>query len=214
MLPEVPAEVPSAILERRPDILQAEQDLIAANARIGVARAQYFPTIFLTGNWGSASAALNDLFSGPAKIWSYAVESSVPIFTAGGIAGLVTSAKAVQQQTLYRYQQAIQNAFREVDDGLIDQQKTGERLQAQARQVEALRTYARIARLRFDEGYTSYIEVLDAERSLFNVELSYTQTHGDLFRALINLYKAMGGGWIVMADRMTTPANTEKAKAQ
>jgi multidrug efflux system outer membrane protein len=206
--------VPSAVLERRPDILQAEQDLIAANARIGVARSQYFPTISLTGYWGAASAALNDLFSGPSHIWSYAVQSSVPIFTAGGIAGLVTSAKAVQQQTLYRYQQVIQNAFREVDDALIDQQKTGERLQAQARQVEALRTYARIARLRFDEGYTSYIEVLDSERTLFNVELSYTQTHGDLFRALINLYKAMGGGWIVMADHMTTAASPEKAKAQ
>ena len=214
ILPGVPAGVPSAILERRPDILQAEQDLIAANARIGVARSQYFPTISLTGYWGAASAALNDLFSGPSHIWSYAVQSSVPIFTAGGIAGLVTSAKAVQQQTLYRYQQVIQNAFREVDDALIDQQKTGERLQAQARQVEALRTYARIARLRFDEGYTSYIEVLDSERTLFNVELSYTQTHGDLFRALINLYKAMGGGWILEADRMITSTGTEKDKAQ
>ncbi len=203
VLPGVPAGVPSAILERRPDILQAEQDLIAANARIGVARSLYFPTISLTGDWGAASAALNDLFSGPSKIWSYAVQSSVPIFTAGGIAGLVTSAKAIQQQTLASYQQVIQNAFREVDDALIDQQKTGERLQAQARQVESLRNYARIARLRFDEGYTSYIEVLDAERTLFNVELSYTQTHGDLFRALINLYKAMGGGWIVKAERMT-----------
>ena len=214
ILPGVPAGVPSAVLERRPDILQAEQDLIAANARIGVARSQYFPTISLTGYWGAASAALNDLFSGPSHIWSYAVQSSVPIFTAGGIAGLVTSAKAVQQQTLYRYQQVIQNAFREVDDALIDQQKTGERLQAQARQVEALRTYARIARLRFDEGYTSYIEVLDSERTLFNVELSYTQTHGDLFRALINLYKAMGGGWILEADRMITSTGTEKDKAQ
>jgi multidrug efflux system outer membrane protein len=210
VLPEVPAGVPSAILERRPDILQAEQDLIAANARIGVARAQYFPTIFLTGNWGAASAALNDLFSGPSHIWSYAAQSSVPIFTAGGIAGLVTSAKAIQQQTLARYQQVIQNAFREVDDALIDQQKTGERLQAQTRQVESLRNYARIARLRFDEGYTSYIEVLDAERSLFNVELSYTQTHGDLFRALINLNKAMGGGWITRADSFAS--GTEAAK--
>jgi multidrug efflux system outer membrane protein len=213
VLPGVPAGVPSAILERRPDILQAEQDLIAANARIGVARSLYFPTISLTGDWGAASAALNDLFSGPSKIWSYAVQSSVPIFTAGGIAGLVTSAKAIQQQTLARYQQVIQNAFREVDDALIDQRKTGERLQAQARQVESLRTYARIARLRFDEGYTSYIEVLDAERTLFSVELSYTQTHGDLFSALINLYKAMGGGWLNTADRIATQAPSAAAPA-
>ena len=210
-VPRVPEGVPSAILERRPDVRQAEQDLIAANARIGVARAQYFPTISLTGNWGAASTALNDLFTGPAHVWSYAAQSSVPIFTAGGIAGLVTSAQAVQQQALYRYQQVIQNAFREVDDELIDQLKTRERLQAQARRMGALRNYARLARLRFDEGYTSYLEVLDAERTLFNVELSYTQTHGDLFRALINIYKAMGGGWIMKADAMSTTVDLSQA---
>lgn len=201
--PAVPAGLPSELLERRPDIRQAEQDLIAANARIGVARGLYFPTISLTGFNGTASAEFDELFSGPASIWNYGGQLTVPIFTAGGIAGVVKASEAVQQQRLARYKQAIENAFREVEDSLIDQQKSQERLAAQGRQVDALRTYAGIARLRFDEGYTSYIEVLDAERSLFNVERSFTQTRAAVLRSLVNLYKAMGGGWVAEADRMT-----------
>ncbi len=191
----VPAGLPSDLLENRPDIRQAEQDLIAANAQIGVARAQYFPSISLTGLFGWASMDLSNLFSGPARTWNWAAPVSVPVFTGGAIAGQVQVAEAVQQQALLGYQQSIQNAFREVEDSLIDQRRTREQLEAQARQVESLRNYARIARLRYDNGYTSYIEVLDAERSLFSAELSYTQTQGTLFQALVNLYKAMGGGW-------------------
>jgi multidrug efflux system outer membrane protein len=127
----------------------------------------------------------------------------MPIFTAGAIAGQVRAAEAIQQQALLSYQQSIQTAFREVDDALIDQKKSREQIDAQARQVESLRNYARIARLRYDNGYTSYIEVLDAERSLFNAELSYTQTQGILFLSLVNLYKSMGGGWVVTAEGLT-----------
>ncbi len=185
VLPEVPEALPSTLLERRPDIIQAEQDLIAANARIGVARSLYFPTISLTGFRGSESSHLSDLFSGPARAWSYAGQATMPIFTAGRIAGLVRASEAVRQQALLQYEQAIQNAFRDVEDSLIDRVKTRERLDAQARQLEALRTYARVARERFDEGLTSYIEVLDAERSLFNVELAYTQTQAVLLTSLI-----------------------------
>ncbi len=206
VLPEVPEELPSTLLERRPDILQAEQDLIAANARIGVARSLYFPTISLTGFRGSESSHLSDLFSGPARAWSYGGQAVMPIFTAGRIAGLVRASEAVQQQRLARYEQAIQNAFRDVEDSLIDREKTGERLDAQARQLAALRTYARVARQRFDEGLTSYIEVLDAERSLFNVELSCTQTQAGLLVSIVNFYKAMGGGWINEADRTAQAA--------
>jgi multidrug efflux system outer membrane protein len=202
-LPAVPAGLPSELLERRPDIRQAEQDLIAANAQIGAAKALYFPTISLTGLLGTSSSSLSDLFSGPSKVWSYAVPISMPIFTAGAIEGRVRAAEAVQQQTLIRYQKAIQASFREVDDALIDQNRTREQLRAQLRQIEALRSYVRLARLRYDNGYTSYLEVLDAERSLFNVELTYTQVQGVLFQALVNLYKAMGGGWVVEADRLT-----------
>jgi len=203
VLPAVPQGVPSDVLGRRPDIRQAEQDLIAANARIGVARAAYFPSISLTGDYGYASTAFSNLFDGPAKSWSWAAPVVAPIFTAGQISGEVKAANAIQQQTLFRYQQVIQNAFREVEDSLIDQNKSREQLSAQGRQVEALRNYAHFAQLRYDEGYSSYIEVLDAERRLFSSELSYTQTQATLFRALVNLYKAMGGGWVNEADQLT-----------
>jgi multidrug efflux system outer membrane protein len=205
MLPAVPAGLPSDLLMNRPDIRQAEQDLIAANARIGVARAQYFPTISLTGLFGWASTDLSDLFSGPAETWSWAVPVTAPIFTGGAISGQVRAAEAIQQQALVRYEQVIQTAFRETEDSLVDQKKTKEQLQTLKEQVGSLGNYARIARLRYDNGYTSYIEVLDAERSLFNAELSYTQTQGVLFQALINLYKAIGGGWVTDAEKMTMP---------
>ena len=206
-MPAIPAGLPSYLLERRPDIRQAEQALISANARIGVAKAAYYPSIGLTGFFGSASADLSDLFSSPAKVWNYSVPVSVPIFTAGKIAGNVRAAKAVQQQALAGYRQAIQNAFREVDDSLADQARTREQLSAQDSQVKALEKYLELARLRFDNGYTSYLEVLDAERSLFNAQLSYVQNQGVLFRAMINLYKALGGGWVTEAEKETAPSS-------
>jgi multidrug efflux system outer membrane protein len=206
VLPAVPAALPSDLLTNRPDIRQAEQDLIAANARIGVARSQYFPVISLTSSFGYASTDLSKLFSGPARVWSLAAPLTAPIFTAGAISGQVKSAKAAQQQALLRYQQVIQTAFREVEDALIDQKRSREQLEIEAQRVITLRNYARIARLRFDSGYTSYIEVLDAERSLFNAELFHAQTKGILFQALVNLYKGIGGGWVVQADHLTTGA--------
>lgn len=202
-LPTVPSGLPSELLVRRPDIRQAEHDLIAANARIGVARAAYFPTVSLTGALGTSSRDISDLFSGDSKAWSFAGDVSLPIFTAGRIEGQVKAAEAVQQQALIAYQGVIQNAFREVDDALVDQDRTRVILDAQKLQVLSLKDYARLAKLRYDEGYSSYLEVLDAERSLFNVELNYTQTQADLFSALVTLYKTMGGGWIDQADEMT-----------
>ena len=202
-LPSIPAGLPSDLLARRPDILLAEQNLIAANARIGVAKAAYYPAISLTGFFGFASADLSNLFTGTAKVWSYSAPITMPIFTAGKIAGDVQAAEAIQRQALAGYRQSIQSAFREVDDSLADQGRTREQLAAQARQLQALEKYVELARLRFDNGYTSYLEVLDAERSLFNVQLSYTQNQGVLFQAMINLYKAMGGGWVTEADRLT-----------
>jgi multidrug efflux system outer membrane protein len=204
-MPAVPAGLPSDLLEQRPDIRLAEQNLISANAQLGVARAQYFPDISLTGLFGYESTRLSSLFSGPARIWSWAVPLTAPIFTGGAIAGQVKEAEAIQKETLFQYQQAIQNAFRDVEDSLVDQHRTRDQLEALARQVEALRTYARVARLRYDNGYTSYIEVLDADRNLFSAELNYTQTQGTLFQSLVNLYKAMGGGWIVAADELSKP---------
>jgi outer membrane protein, multidrug efflux system len=126
------------------------------------------------------------------------------------LSGQVKAAEAIQQQTLVRYQQVIQNAFRETEDSLVDQRKTKEQLQTLKQQVGSLTDYARIARLRYDNGYTSYIEVLDAERSLFNAQLSYAQTQGVLFQAMINLYKAVGGGWIMEAEQLTVQQYDEK----
>ncbi len=203
LLPAIPAGLPSDLLERRPDLRRAEQDLIAANALIGAAKAMYFPTISLTGLFGYASPSLSSLFDGPSKVWQYAAPITMPIFTAGAIAGQVQAAEAVQQQALFRYQKAIQEAFREVDDSLVSQDRTRAQLLAQGRQVEALQQYASTARLRYDNGYTSFIEVLDAERSLFNAQLQFVQTQQVQLQAMVNLYLAMGGGWVVEAGKMT-----------
>lgn len=200
VLPEVPEGLPSELLEKRPDILQAEQNLIAANARIGAAKALYFPTISLTGILGAASPELTKLFSAGTSFWSLAGPIAMPLLNFGRIKGLVKSTEAVQQQALYAYQQVIQNAFREVDDALVGHVKSQERLQPQGLQIEALRNAVKLARMRYDEGFASYIEVLDAERSLFNAELLYTTVHGDVYRSLIGLYKAMGGGWVAVAE--------------
>ncbi len=200
ILPAVPAGLPSDLLERRPDIRQAEQLLVAANARIGVAKSLYFPTISLTGALGTVSTDLSDLFTSASRTWNYGVPVSVPLFTAGRIGGEVKAAEAAQQQAVLNYQQAILSAFRDVDDSLLDRSKSGQRLETLGRQLKALRNYSRLARLRYDEGYTSFLEVLDADRSLFNVELSYTSSQNTLFRSLINVYKAMGGGWVDAAE--------------
>ena len=137
----------------------------------------------------------------------------MPIFTAGNISGQVKQAEALQQQALFTYQKAIQVAFQEVADSLVSLQKTREKLVVQGRQVDALATYARLARLRYEGGYTSYIEVLDAERSLFNAQLSYAQAQGTVFTSSVNLYKAMGGGWVVDAERMTSVVYGDGSKA-
>ncbi len=214
VLPAVPAGLPSDILANRPDIRQAEQNLIAANANIGVAKAQYYPTISLTGALGWASNDLSNLFTGPSRIWSWAVPVTAPIFTGGAIAGQVRSAEAVQQQALITYQQAIQTAFREVDDALVDQKRTKEQISSQIEEVGALRDYVRLAGLRYDNGYTSYLEVLDANSRLYSAELAQTQTQGTLLEALVNLYKAMGGGWVVEADKMTMSKSGSAAKPE
>jgi len=204
--PAVPAGLPSDLLERRPDLRQAEQDLVAANAQIGAAKALYFPQISITGLLGTQSGQFSKLFTGPARVWSFAGSVTQPIFEGGAIAGQVKQAEAVQQQALYSYRKAIQVAFQEVDDALISSQKLREQFDVQGRQIEALGTYAHLARLRYEGGYTSYIEVLDAERSLFNAQLSETQTQAGVLVSYVNLYKAMGGGWVVDAEGLTTQA--------
>jgi multidrug efflux system outer membrane protein len=200
VLPAVPAGAPSSLLANRPDILAAEQNLVAANARIGVARSQYFPTISLTGLFGYVSEELDNLLQNSANVWGLGGNALGPIFTGGAISGQVRASEAVQRQALTGYLQTVQAAFRDVDDALISVQKSRERLVAEGRRVQALGDYARLAKLRYDEGYASYIEVLDAQRSLFDAELQYVSVRGDVYTSLVNTYKAMGGGWVMQAQ--------------
>jgi multidrug efflux system outer membrane protein len=202
ILPVVPAGVPSDLLVRRPDIREAEQILVAANARIGVARAEYFPRISLTGVLGFASDDLSNLFRSSANVWSIGGNALGTIFAGGAIEGQVRATEAVQRQALVGYLLVIQTAFREVDDALISIEKSREELVAQGRRVEALREYARLAQLRYDNGYVSFIEVLDADRRLFDSELEYAQNQSNLYTSLVSVYKAMGGGWIVRAEEV------------
>jgi multidrug efflux system outer membrane protein len=200
-MPPVPAGLPSELIERRPDLLAAEQSLVAANARIGAAKAAYFPSISLTGAFGAASRSLSDLSSGAARVWSYGADISMPIFTAGAIAGQVTSAEAAQRESLARYRKAVQSGFQETEDALVGVSKSREALDASKLQVEALTTYARLARRKYEGGYTSYLEVLDAERSLFNAQLELAQSQANVLLQATALYKSLGGGWVDLADQ-------------
>ncbi|HOW47818.1 MAG TPA: efflux transporter outer membrane subunit [Rubrivivax sp.] len=202
-LPQVPAGVPSALLERRPDLLQAEQQLIAANAQIGAAKALYFPTISLTGAFGNASNELSRLFSGPARVWSYSGTLAGPIFSFGAISGQVAQAEAAQQAALLSYRLAIRNAFADVDNALVANQKLHEQLDAQRKLVAALQQYTELARLQYDGGYAPYSTVLQAEQALFPAELNLVSIRAQLFGSAVNLYKAMGGGWVARADELT-----------
>ena len=203
--PAIPADLPSALLERRPDILQAEQNLVAANANIGVAKSLYFPSISITGFFGSVSTATSDFLTGPSRAWSVGANLAGPIFTFGGISGQVRTAEAAQREATLFYQQAILTAFRETNDALVGSQKTLEAVEAQARRVKALRDYARLSRLRFDNGVASYIEVLYSENELFSAELVAVQAQADRYTQLVNVYKAMGGGWVDAADSIALP---------
>ena len=202
-LPTVPAGVPSTLLERRPDLLQAEQSLIAANAQIGAAKALYFPTISLTGALGSSSADLSNLFKGPSRVWNYAGQVIGPIFTFGAVSGQVAQSEAAQQAALLNYQLSIQSAFADVDTALVANQKLKEQQGAQERLVAALKDYARLAKLQYDGGYAPYSTVLQAEQTLFPAELTLASVRASVFSSAANTYKAMGGGWITLADKET-----------
>jgi multidrug efflux system outer membrane protein len=193
--PPIPEGLPSDLLARRPDLLAAEQELVAANARVGVARAEYFPRISLTGLLGVESVELSSLFDARSRTWQIASGLAAPIFTAGRIRGQVEAVSAQEQQALYGYVLTIQQAFQEVEDSLIATRKIREQQAAQDLQVQAFLRTLRLATLRYENGYVSYLEVLDAQRSLFNAELQQVQLQGARLAAIVNLYKALGGGW-------------------
>ncbi|MEW5736990.1 MAG: efflux transporter outer membrane subunit [Thermodesulfobacteriota bacterium] len=193
--PDVPAGLPSGLLSRRPDLRRAEQNLVAKNADIGAAKAQYFPSLSLTGGFGFASTELSNLFVGPSRTWSYAAGLTQPVFMGGAISGVVAQAEAAYTQTLFSYRKAVIQAFSEVEDALAARKWSAEELAIQAEQMQTLREYARMARLRYDNGVTSYLEVLDADRALFSVELSAVEAKSSSLTSLVNLYQALGGGW-------------------
>ncbi len=208
-LPEVPAGIPSQVLERRPDVRQAEQQLVAANAQIGAAKALHFPSISLTGAWGAASAELDNLFKGPSRVWSYAGSITGPIFAGGAISAQVRQTEAARRAAELGYRAAVQSAFADVDDALVSRQKLLAQLAAQGRLVSASREYARLARLQFDGGVTPYLTVLQAEQQLFPAELSEVQLRASAFAATVDVYKAMGGGWVAEAEKLAEPAPGE-----
>jgi multidrug efflux system outer membrane protein len=193
--PVVPAGLPSQLLERRPDIHESEQQLIAANAQIGVARAAYFPSISLTGTAGFISSALSDLFTKPAGTWNVAASVAQPLFTAGKLEANVRLAEAQQRQALLAYQQTIQNAFRDVSDALVAYQKTREAREQQELLAAAAQDSARLAHVRYDGGRTAYLEVLTNETNYLTAELALSQARLNEMLSLVQIYTALGGGW-------------------
>ena len=193
--PTVPAGLPSSLIERRPDIQSAEQQLVAANARIGVAKAAYFPQITLTAVAGYQSSAVTDLFSGSAGFWNFGGQLLQPIFTGGRIRSNVRLTEAQKQELVYVYQQSIQQAFREVSDSLIAYRKNQEFRQQQELLTNAAQDTTRLADVRYRGGVSSYLEVIDSDTRYFDAELQLAQARLNERLALVQLYNALGGGW-------------------
>lgn len=193
--PEVPAGLPSDLLERRPDIRQAEASLVAANARISEARAQYFPSLTLTASYGGESADLADLFTAPARVWSVAGSLLQPIVAAGRISAQVDAATARREQAQIAYVQSVQAAFRDVHDALIAHRSARESLLAQEERRSELSHALQLADARYKSGYSTYLEVLDAQRNLLEAERARLLAARERQSALVDLYKALGGGW-------------------
>jgi multidrug efflux system outer membrane protein len=193
--PQVPPGLPSSLLERRPDIQQAEAQLVAANAEIGVARAAYFPQISLNAAGGFQSSALTNLFTGPAGAWSFGASLAQPIFTGGRLRSQVRLAEARQQTAVLSYQQSIQGAFRNVCDGLVAYRKTREFRTQQELLFQSAEDAARLSHMRYNGGVTGYLEVLTNETNAFSTELGLVQAQLDELLAVVQLYQALGGGW-------------------
>jgi multidrug efflux system outer membrane protein len=191
----VPTGLPSSLLERRPDIRAAEQLLIAADANVGVAKAAYFPRISLTGFLGFQSDQLSSLFSGPSGVWSFVPQLTQPIFTAGRLKSNVRFAKAQQEFAVVEYERRIQTAFSEVSNALVEYRKAKEIRTQQELLTHTLRDRSRLAYVRYRGGIDTLLSALDADRDLFDAELSLAQTKRDELVALVQLYKALGGGW-------------------
>ncbi|MCX6923002.1 MAG: efflux transporter outer membrane subunit [Verrucomicrobia bacterium] len=192
---EVPAGLPSSLLERRPDIRLAEQQLVAANADIGQAKAAFYPQLTISGAFGYQTVALSDLFSAPARTWQFGPAVSVPLFTGGRLRANLKITQAQYEESLAVYRQSVQNAFREVSDGLIAYQRTREFRARQEERTDANREATKLANIRYDGGVTSYLEVLYNEQELFTAELNLAQARLNELLSVVQLYRALGGGW-------------------
>lgn len=193
--PDIPAGLPSELLQRRPDVVQAEAQLAAATARIGVAEALRYPSIFLTGRLGVESTDLSDLNSSDAESWNIGANIFAPIFNSGQLKAQAEAARAQAEQSLLIYEQTLQQAFREVEDALVAIRTYRAEYEAQSRRVVAARNAARLSRARYDGGVVDYLEVLDTERTKFDAELAQSATLQRYFNSIVQLYKALGGGW-------------------
>lgn len=198
--PVIPAGLPSDLLEQRPDIMQAEEALMATNSRVAEAKANFFPQISLTGAYGNQSAALHNLFTGNSRAWMYGVDVFQQIFNSGRISYEVEIEEGLRMEALYNYYQIIQNAFREVDDALIAHRINLELVEILQKQVAVLKDYLHLANLQYDNGQTDYLNVLDAETKLFGSQLNLVQVQADSINSMIALYASLGGGWVIDAD--------------
>ncbi|MBX7066537.1 MAG: efflux transporter outer membrane subunit [Parachlamydiales bacterium] len=202
--PCVPTGLPCDLLENRPDIKQAEEQILAANADVGVARAAFFPTFTLDGDLGQKSTATNNFFNNSANFFDFVVQAFQPLFTGWRLTNQLNEAEAVLLETLYSYQQTILTALQEVDDALIAHKKAKEKYQIQTQRVGALKDYLNLANLRYFNGQNDYLTVLDAEKTLFATQLEASTTEADLYLTIISLYKALGQGWDVEEPEIET----------
>lgn len=200
----VPPGLPSSLIERRPDIRAAEQALVAANADIGQAKAAFFPQVTLTGLYGYQAVALSDLFSAPARTWRFGPAVSAPLFTGGALRANLRLARAQFDEALAQYQRTVQTAFHEVSDALIAYQRTREFRVRQEERTEAHRSATELANTRYEGGVTSYLEVLYNEQELFAAELALAQARLNELLSVVQLYRALGGGWKEPAGPLET----------
>ena len=209
LAPQIPGDLPATLLQRRPDILAAEHNLVAANANIGAARALYYPNVSLQAALATTATTTGALFGGPAAAGLIGASVAGPIFTFGAIEGQVAAAEAGERAALAAYQRTILNALRETNDALSGSRKRAEEAQVQRVRVTSLREFARLARLRFDRGVSGYLEVLVADNELFAAELASVGLQASSHAQIVNVYQAMGGGWVdIAADIAPKPQGT------
>ena len=218
VLPDIPESMPSRLLERRPDVLQAEQELVAANARIGVVKSLYYPSLSLTGLIGFSNNDIAKLFEPSSFVWNAGGSLLAPLFRAGEISSQVESAEAIQRQAFFNYIKSVQTAFGDAQNALVERKKTEEIYFSDGKRLDALSTYYNLSNLRYYEGATSYLEVLDAERSLFDSELGYVQSRATLLKSVVGIFSSLAGGWLDKAAyesyQPMNPVETEPESEQ